>query len=166
MSQMKTDWNEDLNFIRRTPGLVRNVVAGLEPQAQVRTPVSDFSLLEHVCHLRDIDAEGYAVRIQRLLKEVSPQLADLDGARLAVDRSYNDQDLQQALASFVENRARIIDLISNLTEAQKDRSGHLETVGEVTVKSLLNMMRVHDESHLEELAVLRRRILPTAANEF
>ena len=40
-------------------------------------------MLEHVCHLRDIEVEGYAPRLKRILSEDGPFLPDIDGRRLA-----------------------------------------------------------------------------------
>jgi len=45
------------------------LVAGLE-----QTPGEPFCAIEHVCHLRDIERDGYHVRIRRLLTEDNPSL--------------------------------------------------------------------------------------------
>ena len=52
----------------------------------VRPSLGSFSLNEHLCHLRDVDREGYAIRIARLAEEVLPDLVDVDGNALAVGR--------------------------------------------------------------------------------
>ncbi len=52
----------------------------------------EFSLLEHLCHLRDLEEEAYAVRIQRILSEDNPFLPDVDGGKLAQEREYQRQD--------------------------------------------------------------------------
>jgi hypothetical protein len=160
MSQFKDDiWSEDLQVISRTPENLRPLLANLtEPLIRVRLSPDQFSAVEQICHLRDIDAEAYAIRIERLLSENSPHLPDIDGSQLAVERQYNEQDIQVALQSFAETRAKIVAMLKNLPEAQKDRSGHLETVGEVSVRRVLGMMREHDESHLDELRALRQRL--------
>jgi hypothetical protein len=63
------------------------------------------SPLETICHLRDIEAEGYTTRINRILIETNPVLGDIDGGRLAVERNYNDQDPDLALHEFTIARA-------------------------------------------------------------
>jgi len=42
-------------------------------------PSDLLSELEHVCHLRDIEQDGYHVRIHRMLEESNPSLLSLDG---------------------------------------------------------------------------------------
>src|SRR5688500_19594160 len=48
-------------------------------------------------YLRDIETEGYTVRIGQLLEEEDPLLRDLDGDRLAIERRYIEQDVDGAL---------------------------------------------------------------------
>jgi hypothetical protein len=73
-----------LQFLAETPRLVEEAAAGLTP-ADLRWKPTEkkFSVLENVCHLRDIESEGYRVRIRRLLEEEHPFLADLDGCCVA-----------------------------------------------------------------------------------
>ncbi len=65
---------------------------------------SQFLPPSHVCHLRDIEQEGYRERIKRILNETDPVLADIDGARLALERNYNQQNFAEALATFADTR--------------------------------------------------------------
>ena len=45
-----------------------------------------FSILENICHLRDIEIEGYGVRLRRLRAEAHPTLPDINGDQLALER--------------------------------------------------------------------------------
>ena len=58
---------------------------GCLPAADVALPGPGgaFSPVEHAWHLADLEREGYAVRIERLLNETAPALPDFDGARIA-----------------------------------------------------------------------------------
>jgi len=51
----------------------------------------EFSVLENICHLRDLELQGYTPRIRRILAEADPDLADFDGARVAAESSYNNR---------------------------------------------------------------------------
>src|SRR5579864_6321137 len=69
-------------------------VASIAP-AHWQTPAKDgnFSLQQHACHLRDIEIEAYRTRLERMLAEATPMLADVNGAELARTRGYHRQDL-------------------------------------------------------------------------
>lgn len=139
---------------RLTEGL-----AGLD-EAQLRRKPSaeEFSLLEHVCHLRDIEMDGYAVRIRRLLEEHEPVLADLDGAQLAIERRYNEQKLGLALDDFRRTRLENVRRLETLDAAAFVRRGRFENHGVITLGGLLELMREHDAAHLQEIAALRRKL--------
>jgi hypothetical protein len=114
----------------------------------------NFSVHQHVCHLRDIEIEGYRMRIERMLGEATPALADLDGAKLARERNYHRQDVCTAQAAWAAIRADLVRRLAGLTQAERQRTGVMEGVGVITVDGLAEMMLVHDREHRDELAAL------------
>ena len=74
------------------PAQVARFVAAF-PTARMRERPSagGFSLVEHLCHLRDLEREGYLHRIRRILEEDLPELAEIDGSTLAIARDYQRQ---------------------------------------------------------------------------
>ena len=117
----------------------------------------EFSVIENVCHLRDIEAEGYAARLSRIISEDRPSLPDIDGSRLAIERAYNSQNIEHALRGFAAARQRNVTLLRGLQATQFERRGILEGVGELTLHQLMLMMCEHDAGHIEDLRGLRRR---------
>ncbi len=146
------DLQELTSLLEETPHIVEHLIAGLTVEDLMRKPSGkEFSIVEHVCHLRDIEQEGYKARINRLLSEDEPFLPDIDGDRLAQERDYNSQNPGSALDAFLSARENNVRTIRNLTADQFNRSGTLENVGRVTLEGLLVMIREHDQSHLKEL---------------
>jgi len=138
--------------LRDYPQRVGELIEGV---FDAKMKVSDeFAIVENVCHLRDIEAEGYAVRIEQLLREDDPLLRDLDGERLARERRYLEQDLHEALRAFAEARARSVALLEGADEAALAREGTFENVGRVSLAKLVAMMREHDAGHLRDIARL------------
>jgi hypothetical protein len=131
-------------------------VAELIQSLDVRTPPAngEWAAIEHLCHLRDIEAEGYNVRIAQLLQDDDPLLRDLDGDALARERRYREQDPQSALRDFAAARARTIELVRDLDDAALAREGMFENAGRVTLATLLDMLREHDRGHLRDLAAI------------
>jgi DinB superfamily len=149
---MNDDLKDLLATLEWTPVEIARLVNDLPPsQLAVRPSPDDFSVLENVCHLRDLEIEGYAVRIQRMLAEDCPTLADFDGTRVAMERDYNKQNLSEALAEFTLARRRNLALMQNMADDRFDRNGLLEGVGEISLSRLLEMMVEHDEGHLDDL---------------
>jgi DinB superfamily len=146
------DVQQLLNAVARTPSEVSRLV-NVVPQEhwRIRPAPEEFSVLESVCHLRDIEVEGYAQRIARILNETKPTLTDVDGARLAIERDYNTQELAPALEMFCQTRERNVALLRTLAASEFDRQALLEGAGEITLRKLVVMMNEHDEGHLDEL---------------
>ena len=146
------DLIEDL---RRTPARVEALMARMSPEKQTLKPRPDvFSARENVHHLRDIEAEGYGVRLLRMLGEPDPVLKDLDGGALARERNYNGRAHEPALAEFALLRAANVERLSRLSPEDLDRAGAWENVGPVTLGKVLGLWREHDRGHMDEIAWL------------
>ena len=151
----QTELQNLLASLTETPTVVRELLGELSTgEARQRPAANEFSALEQVCHLRDIEREGYAVRLRRLLSEAEPMLADINGARLARERDYQSQDFAAALEAFAQARSENMALIKTLSPDQLQLGGTLESVGRVTLAQLLEMMRAHDAEHCAELRTL------------
>jgi hypothetical protein len=113
----------------------------------------EFSLLEHACHLRDVEREGYLVRVRRMLSEPAPALEGFDGAAVAAARNYLAQDAHAAVQEFAAARGEAVGLIAALTPAQLGREGTFMGRG-VCLADILAMMVEHDRGHREEISRL------------
>ena len=143
----------------RTPESLRRLASGLsDVELRWKPSAEEFSVLEHVCHLSDIEREGYAVRVGRLLEESEPFLPDLDGARLAAERDYQRRAVHEPLDAFSRARGETVARLKSLSTADLARGGTLEGVGALTLGELLSRMREHDGEHLQALEDLRRRL--------
>jgi hypothetical protein len=146
-------------FLEETPEAVRRLREGLvADDLRMRGDGGSFSFIETVCHLRDIEREGYGVRVERILNEEMPSLPDLNGARLALERRYSEQSFDDGLETFAEARARNLSALKGATDEQLSRRGVLEGAGEVTLASLASLMYEHDRGHREELRHLREQL--------
>jgi hypothetical protein len=155
----QADLQNLLAFLAETPAVVRQLTSELGADARRWKPAAaEFSALEQVCHLRDIEQEGYAVRLSRLLAEDEPALPDIDGDKLARERDYQSQDFDAALAAFTHARRENVATVTALSPEQLQRGGTFEGVGRVTVARVLEMMRAHDEAHRAELQALGTRL--------
>jgi hypothetical protein len=141
--------------LAETPGAIATLVNDLsDEQLRRKGPGDQFSVVEQVCHLRDIEIDGYQARINRILEEDRPVLADINGAQLAVEREYNQQQLEPALQEFATARRMNLQIVKGLAEEALLREGDLDGVGSISLAQLLQMMREHDEGHLQELTAL------------
>jgi hypothetical protein len=154
-----TEFAALLAFLDETPNQLANFTAGLtSDELRFQTSPDEFSILENICHLRDLELQGYTPRIVRILAESDPSLEDFDGARVAAEGNYNNEQPGFALQAFQTARRENVGVLRALTEGQLNREGTLAGVGTITLRRLAEMMREHDEGHLEDLRVLNQRL--------
>ena len=149
------DYQQLVNDIESMPRIIQELLAGVsESDLRARPIGGSWSILEHICHLRDIEQEGYRVRIDQMLNEKNPLLADLDGDRLAIERDYVNQDFGSALEVFITNRTVNAHAIRDLSPSQLSKQAMFENVGPISLLELLIKMREHDREHITELTRL------------
>jgi hypothetical protein len=122
------------------------------------SPGEHFAAIGQVCHVRDIETDGYHVRFRRIRDERAPDLESLDGYALAAARGYDVADLAHALRAFRNARAITIDMLRSLSPDELQRTATFAENGTVTMLGLIHLLCSHDQQHLATLHWLLSRI--------
>lgn len=128
------------------------------PASWEGVPSEALTAVEQVCHLRDVETEGYQRRIERTLSEENPLLSSIDTDALARDRRYGSSDAAEALAAFRAARAQTMRTIERIRPTELDRPAVLEGYGPVTLRGLVHYLCSHDQQHLAGLQWLLGKI--------
>jgi hypothetical protein len=128
------------------------------PPSWEGVPSEAFTAIEQLCHVRDIETEGYHVRFRRTLQETHPTLASIDSEPLAIERHYGEADAAQVLADFRMARIQTMEIVSSLSDAQLARTAVFEGYGPLTMRSLIHYLCSHDQQHLAGLQWLAGKI--------
>lgn len=121
------------------------------PSSWDGVPSEPFTALEQICHVRDIEIEGYHSRFTRTLNEDQPLLPSIDSEAIARERSYGTADAAKVFAEFRAARAVTVSLLRCLDDRQLDRSATFEGYGPVSVRGLVHYLCSHDQQHLAGL---------------
>ncbi len=121
-------------------------------------PSEPLTAIEQLCHVRDMEIEGYQLRFARTLNEHEPTLASIDTEALARERAYGQSDAAEVLAAFRLARVQTLMLLKNLTPKQFARTAVFEGCGPLTLKSLAHYLCSHDQQHLAGLQWLLGKI--------
>ena len=142
---------ESIERLEEMPAFVADAVDRAAPGVLAFKPgPEEFSLLEQACHLRDLEREGYLVRVRRMLTEREPELDSFDGAAVARERKYLEQDAKLAVQDFSAARRELVGLLAPLTEEDLARRARFD--GEtITFRGLVEMILEHDRGHREEI---------------
>lgn len=132
------------------------------PPSWVGVPSEPFTAIEQVCHVRDIEVEGYQVRFRRTLTEESPFLPSIDSEPIAKTRNYGGADVAQVFASFRTARAETLTMLRAVDAAGFERRADFEGYGAVTLRGLVHFLCSHDQQHLSGLQWLLGKIARAA----
>jgi hypothetical protein len=148
----KAAFDELLARMASMPAEVEKRVTAIPAKLWRQRPEgTGFAVAEHLCHLRDLDAEIYADRLARLLREDAPELASVNGFDMAAQRHYLQQDGLAALPAFAVARAALCQQLSTTTEEQRQRWGIFAGQRRITLADLVQEVDHHDRTHLLEL---------------
>ncbi|QFI56161.1 DinB family protein [Aeromonas simiae] len=129
-----------------------------EPDNWAGIPSERFSALGHLCHLLDIETQGYQVRVMRTLTETLPELASLDGYQLAHDNHYPQQNPAVQLARFRAARSETVERLQALPASAWARRARYGNYGEITLDGLVRLLVSHDHQHLAGMQWLLMRL--------
>ena len=120
-----------------TPQALKAAIKGLPKKLLLWTPApGKWSILEILCHLRDMEREGYLERYTRILSEDEPRLPDLNGDALAITRAYRSQRAPEVVRDWVALRRQTLQLLRKAGRAQWARAGVHATAGRLTMEDL------------------------------
>jgi DinB superfamily len=144
-----------LQALRSFPSTLRTFLAEApadstdwRPDSWDGIPSESLTIRQQVCHVRDIEIDGYAVRFARLLREQNPLLESIDTYALVESRRYDQTEIASALDAFELARAGTLRQLEGLDASQLSRRGAFEGYGPVTLKALVHYLCSHDQQHL------------------
>jgi DinB superfamily len=148
-----------LETLAATPAALKAALRGVPRKLLLFTPApGKWSILEILCHLRDMEREGYLERYTRILAENEPRLPDLNGDALAIERDYRGQKAGDVLRDWMRLRRESLRLLKKSKPEQWRRAGIHETAGRLTIDDLVVRQAVgNDTAHLAQIDAIKRR---------
>lgn len=118
------------------------------PNSWEGVPSEELTIRQQICHLRDIETDGYAVRFARVLSEENSFLASVDTYALVSSRDYDRTNIIAAFDAFASARSETIEMLAGAKTVDLNRIGEFEGYGPVTLKGLVHFLVSHDQQHL------------------
>jgi hypothetical protein len=109
-----------------------------------------FSVVEHVCHLRDFNGI-YLERVKTVARSSLPIIESVDGTALAETRRYRQQSFESALDDFVLGRKKLCSYVARLRPETRTRCGVRDGKCRMSIEDLLYEVANHDGEHMLEL---------------
>jgi uncharacterized damage-inducible protein DinB len=148
-----------LETLKRTPGRLRDALKGVPRRVLSWTPApGKWSILEIVCHMRDMEREAYLARYRRILSETNPDLPDIDGDVHALEGDYRAQRLAEVVRDWRSLRRECLSVLRGVKGDQWRRTGTHETAGPLTMDDLVRRHAVgNDAAHIGQIDGIKKR---------
>ena len=128
------------------------VAAGVRgADARWRPPGGGWSILEIVTHLADEEVEDFRCRLELTLRDPGLAWPPIDPEGSAVERRYNEGDLDETVGRFIAARRESIRWLRGLGDPAWS-GAHRHPSGELRGGDLLAAWVAHDALHLRQIA--------------
>jgi uncharacterized damage-inducible protein DinB len=156
----RNERREHLAALAATPKRLKAALKGLRKKDLLWTPApGKWSILEIVCHLRDMEREAYLARYRRILADERPTLPDIDGDQLALERDYRSASLTGVMREWRALRRETLALLRGVKADAWAREGVHATAGVLTIDALLRRQAVgNDDAHVRQIEAIRARL--------
>lgn len=134
------------------------LIASFPPETRLEPFDDEFCVVEHACHLRDLERDGFVPRVRSVIEEEDPLLYAFDGSAVAAASDYRSQDAVDAIAAFLEARKRNIDALRAGPESCFLRTGHYAGRAPITLAAVVTGMIGHVYDHLGRLRAMFAKI--------
>jgi hypothetical protein len=148
-----------LETLAATPAALKEALRGVPKKLLLFTPApGKWSIMEILCHMRDMEREAYLERYTRILAEPEPSLPDVNGDALAIERDYRGQKAADILRDWMRLRRESLRLLKKAKPEQWRRAGIHETMGRVTIDELVaRHASGNDSAHLAQIDAIKRK---------
>src|ERR1043166_3821639 len=132
--------------LRQQADDVRRLTAGLDEELIAKRTVPEkWSLKELVCHLHRVQ-QVFGGRVETMLVQDNPTISSYDPEGDTELEKFVAKPAKESLASFLENRERLVGRLSELTPAEWHRGGRHPEFPFYDVHFQVEYM-THNEAH-------------------
>lgn len=118
-----------------------------------------WNMLEILCHLKDEETDDFRARLRHILNHPEQPLPPTDPSGWFTSRSYEAQDYEKKLESFLTERYASIQWLQSLESPRWDNAHDHPTAGPVTAKMILCNWLAHDLHHIRQIIHLQHALL-------
>lgn len=142
-----------LAVLRTTPAVVQSLTGTCSRTDWRKHPIQgEWSLLEIICHLRDVEREVNLPRFELLKNAMNPFILGVDTDRWAVERHYNDQDESTVYTDFCMNRSKLLEIIGRYSPSEWQSTLRHSFFGPTTRQELAKFIAAHDRDHINQIS--------------
>jgi len=122
--------------------------------ARKRPADGKWSIVEHACHLRDVE-QLFADRLTKTAFQERPAFWMMDNDRVAEARRYREANVASVVKEFARLRGENLTLLRALPAPAWSRAGVHPKRGDLSIAQMAGLLAAHDENHVGRIHALR-----------
>lgn len=124
---------EIISALENNGGVFRETLSGLPSQMLLwKAKPSDWCILGIICHLVDEEKEDFRARVKHALETPTKPLEPIDPEGWYTKRNYMEQDFQEVLQRFMNERAVSINWLRGLVDPNWESSLEHPDLGKIS----------------------------------
>ena len=140
-----------LAILKSTPAGLETLHNGIADGVWNSRPHPDeWSLVEIMAHLRDVDQEVHRPRCDKVCREENPFLPGIDTDLWAEERNYILENGPRVFNQFQTGRTELINLLVNLPVDHWKRPARHAIFGPTYLTELVSFITAHDQVHVHQ----------------
>ena len=147
----QTAVEHQLDALAAFPAALKQQLHGHGDAALRHQPAGEWSSIENVGHLIDIEATWLG-RIRQMLSAENPTLQAIDPDALVRQGRYQQKQADGLLHTFTDMRAETAEFLRGLKPPHLERHGIHPARGDITVADAVGIMANHDQLHSAQIA--------------
>ena len=136
-------------FCNMLPAVVRGTT---DADARWKPVDGAWSILEIIRHLRDEEVEDFRTRLDLVLRDPNLDWPPIAPEQWAIDRRYNEAELDKSIELFVMERATSLAWLRSLKNPNWNSTKTHPKLGSLRAGDLLASWAAHDHLHLRQIA--------------
>ena len=150
-SAIKRSRDETLHDLAQFPVEFKRVIVDPNNRAALLRPAFDggWGIVEILPHLKDWE-QIYLERTGKILSDDEPHLSSFDDTLWSIERDYRGQDPHETLAGFTELRQQLVEVLTNATPDEWQRTAIHGYYGQISLHWLADHICDHDEEHFQQ----------------
>ena len=146
--------------------VISSLIEGVNTEQARWKPSPDrWSILEVINHLSDEERDDFRARLDYLLHRPGQPLPPIDPPRWAIERKYNERDLDESLERFLGERRSSLQWLENLRDPNWEQTHQLPH-GPIRAGDILASWAAHDLLHIRQLTKLHYEYLNGESDPF
>ncbi len=143
-----------LAVLKSTAAALHSLVRETEPEAWDRRMDGEWTPLETLTHLKDVEVEVNQVRAESFLASDSPYIAGVDTDRWYAD-GFGPLPLPEAvLDEFLAGRMKTLEILAEIPRAAWEMPARHSILGPTNLAEIAGIMAGHDRTHLKHIVTL------------